>query len=128
MLQINFTDFLQNFDNLQQDKNWFLAECIMINISSSFQISVSFSHFDYQVFFTALIQVINSFQNLTLKSEKLSDISEYEEKKNKLVYFVDVFVLAHAVPVWAVVRNCPALFRVWALASTQAYQPDSGKR
>ena len=84
MLQINLTDFLQNFDNLQQNKNWLLVECITTNISSSFQISVFFLHFNYQVFSIALIQIINSSQNSALKSEKLSDISEYEEKKNKL--------------------------------------------
>ena len=83
MLQTNFTDLFQNFDNLQQDKNQFLAECIMINISSSFQILVSFFHFDYQVFSIVLTQIIDSSQNLTLKSEKLLNISEYEKKKDK---------------------------------------------
>ena len=56
----------------------------MTNISSSFQTSVSFSYFNYQVFFIALTQIIDSSWNLTSKSEKLSDISEYEENKNKL--------------------------------------------
>ena len=84
MLQTNLTDFLQNFDNLQQDRDWLLVKHITTNISSSFQISVFFSHFNYQVFSTVLAQVINSSWNLTSKSEKLSDISEYEEKKNKL--------------------------------------------
>ena len=84
MLQTNFTDFFQNFDNLQQDRNQLFVKHIIINISSSFQISIFFFHFNYQVFFTALTQIIDSFQNPALKSEKLSDISKYEENKDKL--------------------------------------------
>ena len=56
----------------------------MTNISSLFQISIFFSYFDYQVFSTVLNQIIDSLQNLTLKLKKLSDISEYEKKKDKL--------------------------------------------
>ena len=92
MLQTNFIDFLQNFNNLQQDKDWLLVKHIIINIFNSFQISVFFSHFDYQVFSTVLAQIINSLQNSASKSKKLSDISEYEEKKNKLDTWKQVLI------------------------------------